>query len=272
MLIIVIILVGLVTGGIVNALADDLPHYRRPQLPRYPDQTPRPPSAWLGITAFVLGKRQSPGGISLSWRYPLAEVACVALMLVTFAVKNANPDKVSDLQFGFWLVYMAIFVLITVTDIEHHLILFSVIIPASVLGVIDAILTPAAYLPDLGRSVLGGLLGFGVFFVMYLGGILYVYLVQKTRGREITEVAFGFGDVMLATFSGLILGAEPLLFAMFITVILGALGAVIFLVASSLRGEKDGMFAALPYGPYIVAGTLLMLLFRNEVRLLLFGY
>jgi leader peptidase (prepilin peptidase)/N-methyltransferase len=272
MLIPAIILVGLFAGGVVNILADDLPQYRRPRLPHYPDGTPRPPAAWSGITAFLSGKRRSPGGADLSWRYPLVEIACVALMLITLAVKDANPDKISALQLVFWLVYMATFVLITVTDIEHHLILFSVIIPAGVLGVLDAILTPDMYQPDLGRALLGGALGFGVFFVMHLGGYLYVYVVQQTRGREITEVAFGFGDVMLATFSGLILGVEPLLFAMFITVVLGALGAIIFLLASSLRGDKDGMFTALPYGPYIVVGTLLMLLFRAEIRLFLFGY
>lgn len=272
MLPIFIILVGVFAGGAVNILADDLPHYRRPRLPHYPDDVPRSPAAWLGLTAFLLGKRQSPAGAKLSWRYPLTEIACAVLMLITFTVKEAKPDDISDLQLVFWLAYMAIFVLITITDIEHHLILFSVIIPASVVGVLDALLTPSEYQPDLGRALLGGALGFGVFFMMYLGGYLYVAIVRQTRGREITEVAFGFGDVMLATFSGVILGLEPLLFAMFITVVLGALGAIIFLVASNLRGEQDGMLIALPYGPYIVVGTLLMLLFRAEVRLLLFGY
>jgi len=52
MLIILVFLIGIIAGGIVNALADDLPERRRPQLPRYPDGTPRPLIAWLGITAF----------------------------------------------------------------------------------------------------------------------------------------------------------------------------------------------------------------------------
>ncbi|MCB9451699.1 MAG: prepilin peptidase [Anaerolineaceae bacterium] len=272
MLAILIIFIGLIAGVVVNVLADDLPHYHRPRLPHYPDGAARPVAAWLGITAFLLGKREYAEGKKLSWRYPLVEIACVALMLITLSVQNGNPGEISDLQLMFWLAYMAIFVLITVTDIEHHLILFSVIIPAGVLGILDAILTPGQFEPDLGRALTGGALGFGIFFVMYMGGFLYVYVVQKARGREITEVAFGFGDVMLATFSGLILGVEPLLFAIFITVVLGAFGSILFLVISGLRGKKEGMFVALPYGPYIIIGTLLMLLFRSEVRFLLFGY
>ncbi|MBZ0277594.1 MAG: A24 family peptidase [Anaerolineae bacterium] len=269
--VVIIILVGLATGGIVNILADDLPHYRRPRLPHYPDNTPRPWTAWLGLTAFLMGKRHSPGGAKLSWRYPLAEIACIILMLITLGVKN-NSNQISDLQLIFWLIYMAIFALIAITDIEHHLILFVVIIPAGILGVLDAVLTPVRREPNLERALLGAALGFGMFFLIYLGGFLYVYIVQRTRGREITEVAFGYGDVMLATFSGLILGLESLLFAVFIAVVLGSFGAIAFLTIGKLRGNKDAMFAAIPYGPYIIIGTWLMLLFRSEVRFFLFGY
>jgi hypothetical protein len=57
---IIVGIIGIVTGGVINALADDLPHYQRPRLPCYPDETARPVSAWLGITAFLLVKRSSP--------------------------------------------------------------------------------------------------------------------------------------------------------------------------------------------------------------------
>lgn len=264
-------IIGIIAGGIVNALADDLPHYQKPQLPRYPDGTPRPVSAWLGITAFLLGKRSSPSGAKLSWRYPLTETATAALMILTLAVKN-NEGSANTLQVVFWLAYMAIFVLITVIDMEHKLILFAVIIPASVLAIIDAIITPVQNNePDLQRSLIGGAVGFGVFFLLYLGGYVYLYIVNTVQRRNINEVAFGYGDVLMATLSGLILGPERLFFAMFITVFLGAFGALVWLVARRLSGTGYSMFTALPYGPYIVAGTITMLLFSSQVRLF-FGY
>jgi leader peptidase (prepilin peptidase) / N-methyltransferase len=268
--IVVVIIIGLAVGGVVNILADDLPYYRWPRAPRYPDGTLRAPSAWLGITAFLSGQRVSTGGAKLSWRYPLAEITTIFGMILSVLVKNARTD-VSDTQLLFWLAYMAIFVLITVIDLEHKLILFSVIIPSGVLAILDAIITPTQHDPNLQRSLLGGALGFGLFFIVYLGGIAYVYYSNQA-GRNINEVAFGYGDVMMATLSGLILGFEAVIFALFITVLLGALGALVWLGAKRLSGSGYSMFTALPYGPYIVASTFLMLLFSSQVRLIIAGY
>lgn len=265
--VVALIAVGLAAGALVNVLADDLPHYRRPRLPRYPDGTPRPFIAWSGLLAFLTGKRASPEGARLSWRYPLVEIATIILMFVVVGI-TANQHRVSDVQRLFYLVYVTIFVLVTVIDIEHRLILFSVIIPSSALALMGAALTPPGGRPTLEEALSGAVLGFGVFFVLYLGGILFSYFVAKARGQALSEVAFGYGDVMLAALSGLILGWQALIFAMFITVFLGALGALVFLVGRALTGRYD-MFTALPYGPYIVIGTLIMLLFSDQVRAVL---
>jgi prepilin signal peptidase PulO-like enzyme (type II secretory pathway) len=268
---IIVGIIGLLAGGVVNALADDLPHYQRPRLPHYPDGERRPLKAWLGIAAFLLGARSSSTGSKLSWRYPLAEIGTALLMILTVAAKG-NHWSVSGLQLVFWLIYMAIFVLITVIDLEHKLILFAVIIPSCALAILDAVLTPVFREPGLDRALLGGLIGFGTFFLLYIGGYVYIYVVNQVRGRKISEVAFGYGDVMMATLSGLILGPEPLFFAMFITVFLGAAGAILWLVSRRFSGTGYSMFTALPYGPYIVAGTIIMMLFSAEVRLLVVGY
>jgi leader peptidase (prepilin peptidase)/N-methyltransferase len=262
-------LVGILAGGVINALADDLPHHRSPKLPRYPDGTLRPVTAWLGITAFLLGQRMSANGAKLSWRHPLTEIGTAALMVLTLWVTRADPN-VTPLQRVFYFLYMAIFVLIIVVDVEHRLILFAVIIPSCIIALLDAILTPEMDKPDLPTALLGAALGFGVFFLMYLGGILFSTVVAKLRGYELPEVAFGYGDVMLSTLCGLIIGWQPLIFAMFITIFLGAFGALIYLIVRRLSGRYN-LFTPLPYGPYIVVGTLIMLLFSDEVRAVLFS-
>jgi prepilin signal peptidase PulO-like enzyme (type II secretory pathway) len=261
-------LIGLLIGGVSNALADDLPLYRFPRLPHYPDSTPRPLTAWLGITAFLLGKRVSPGGAALSWRYPLTEIATALLMMTTVVttrdiLDNTGVPAITGLQLIFWLTYMALFVLMTVIDVEHKLILFSVSIPTLVLALLDAILTQ--YKPDLPNALLGAAIGFVVFFVLYLGGILYAYL------RGVSEVAFGYGDVILITISGLILGPEALIFAIFLTVFLGFVGSMAWIIGRSLSGKGHSLFTALPYGPYIIGGTIIMMLFSSEMRALM-GY
>jgi leader peptidase (prepilin peptidase) / N-methyltransferase len=258
-------LIGILIGGVLNVLADDLPHYRRPRLPHYPDGTMRPISAWLGLSAFLFGKRTSPNGVKLSWRYPLTEIASAVAMIVVLTNVVAEDAAMPPLHMIFLLFYMAVFVLITVIDIEHKLILFSVIIPSCLIALLDSLLTAPPYGPGLGDALLGGALGFGVFFTMYLGGYLFTYVMAKARGIEINEIAFGYGDVMLATLSGLILGWQPLILAMFITIFVGAFGALIYLVAVRVMGNRYSMFTALPYGPYIVIGTIAMLVFSEAV-------
>ncbi|GAB4510496.1 MAG: A24 family peptidase [Anaerolineae bacterium] len=294
-----VIVIGLIAGAVVNALADDLPLRRNPRLPRYvdddkkraihlyppeeaaaitaQDDEPRPVTAWLGLTAFLLGQRRSPQGHRLSWRYPLIELLTVGLMLLAYHAATTNTDipEIHPLQFIIWLLYMAIFALIIVIDIEHKLILFVVIIPSLGIAVLDSVLKSVIgegfYPPEIGEALLGGLLGFVVFFLLYNGGFVFTYIMGKMRGQSIEEIAFGYGDVMMATLSGVILGWRSLIFAMFITVFLGAFGALVYLISRRLVGARYSAFTALPYGPYIVIGTLLMLLYREPVIEFLLG-
>ena len=260
----VLFLAGILAGGVVNALSDDLPERRNPRLPHYPDGAARPAIAWLGVTAFLFGKRaSSPGGARLGWRYPAAEFGTGALFALTWLTAGQR-EGVNTLQLVYFLIYMAIFVLITVIDLEHRLILFVVIIPSYVIALLDTVTTD--FRPDLGQALLGAAIGFAIFFLVYLGGFLFTKVMGRMQGQEITEVAFGYGDVMLITLSGLILGAGPLLLTMFITVFLGAAGAILYLVARRIRGKHVSAFTPLPYGQYIVIATILMLLFAEQMR------
>lgn len=290
-LIILLTLLGIGVGGLLNMLADDLPFHRRVQFPpRYRDGTPRPPIAWLGITAFLFGKRRPPNGepanveyrfgetetgeaeyvVTLpnrvSLRYPLTEILTAAAMILTYS--SATNNSISTSQFVFWLIYMAILVLVLVIDIEHKLILFAVMIPSFIIAIVDALFMTLGFNteePAIIEALLGGALGFIVFYLFYLGGFLFTGVMSKARGREIREVAFGYGDVMLITFAGLMLGWRAVIFTMFITVVLGAIGAFVYLVFAALLRNRYQAFTALPYGPYIVIATALMLLFRAEM-------
>lgn len=293
--VLIVLIAGVLCGGVVNVLADDLPLRVPPRTPRYisdekkraihmqdeevaqaileTEDERRPYIAWLGITAFLFGKRTSPNGVKLSWRYPITEIFTASLMLLTLHALNNNPDlerwELGTVQAIIWMAYMVIFAIITVIDIEHKLILFVVIIPASLLALFDTMLTTIIgdgfFAPNLSESLLGGALGFAVFFIMYNGGFMFTYVIGKLRGRDVNEIAFGYGDVMMAFLSGLILGWRALIFAMFITVFLGAFGALIYILTRRIAGSRYSAFTAIPYGPYIVAGTLLLLLYRQPV-------
>jgi prepilin signal peptidase PulO-like enzyme (type II secretory pathway) len=274
--IILTLIAGILAGGIVNLLADDLPYRRSPGVPSYADGTPRPVIAWLGITAFLFGKRlpdtpqpnekrarphrRAP---ELSWRYPLTEICTAGFMLVTLFVA---PDisGMNTPQLIFYMVYMALFALITVIDLEHKLILFVVIIPSIALALLNAFLIPSPG-PSFIDALIGATIGFGVFLLLYLGGFAFVWFLNRSRENKIEETAFGYGDVMLMTFTGALLGGYETLFAIFYTVIFGALGALLYLIAQRVLSGRNSTFDAIPYGPYIVAATILMLLFGHVV-------
>lgn len=245
---------GLLAGGVVNMLADDLPARVRVLAPHYADGSSRP---FLGLAAFARGRRASPGGSRLSWRYPLVEVALAAAFA---ALAAAYPLNV---QLVFYLIYACVFALVTVIDLEHRLILIVVLVPTALIAVLDALLTPNTR-PTLVDSLAGGALGFGVFWLFWYGGVLFNR--ARYRGEAHQEVAFGFGDVMLAGVCGLILGWQAMIFAMFITVFAGAFGGLAWMLSRLLSGSGYALFTALPYGPYVIFGTVVMLFFEESVQ------
>jgi len=266
-LILVAALLGLLAGGVINALADDLPHDRSPRLPHYPDGTPRPRAAWLGVLAFLTGQRAAPRAPDdppdappsrLGWRHPLVEIG---LALAYSAMVLGFRDEAN---LPIWMFYVALLLLITIIDLEHRLIPFEVIVVGCAFALVVAAVSPEGGKPFL-DFVIGGAVGFLVFYLMYAGGQLFM------RVAGVEETAFGFGDVLLATLSGLMLGWRSFIFAALITVFVGALGALLYIVARALSRSEYRMFTPLPYGPYIVIGTLVMLLFREDVRAFLQG-
>lgn len=252
---------GLLIGVIINWLADDLPYTFRIGLPHYPDGDRRPLIAWSGLGAFLSGTHVSEHGAALSWRYPLTEVI-TAILFAYIAAFYAPSARTL-----YWFGHLFFLVLITVIDLEHRLILFVVIIPAC----LWAVLCAAVAAPIISARItftdylIGGVAGFLVFFLLYLGGILFNRSISRARGEPVEEVAFGYGDVLLALLAGLILGWQALIFALVIAVFAGGAGSLIYLIVRSAIQRDYEMFTAFPYGQYIVFGTLIMLLWRAPV-------
>lgn len=231
--------------------------------------------AWLGITAFLFSRRRPSGGTEanepqLGWRHPITETATAALMVAAYIIMGGSAN-VSGGQMLIWLIDMAIFMLITVIDLEHQRIMSATVMPAAVLALMDAALFPNP-LPTVASSLAGGAFGFIIFYLVYQGGYLFRHLAARMRGEKIHTLAFGFGDVMLAGLSGLMLGLPDVILALFISIFLGAIGAIFYLGFDFLAARRYRPFTAMPYGPYIVTATITVMFFGNELRPLLFGY
>ena len=258
-------LAGILLGGLVNALADNLPQGRLLALPRYSDGSPRPLIAWLGLSAFLLGRRHAGTGDcaeKLSWRHPLTELALAALLLTTHLVAGAKP-QLSPGQQLLWQLYGVFFVLLALVDIEHKRILFLPVFVTSLLALLDAAVFPQ-HPPGLTSSLAGGLVGGMVFSLVYAGGQVYG---RRLKHKSAKPTAFGKGDVYLMAMGGLIVGFPNVLVAMFGAVFLGGAGALAYIVGTHLLGERYVRFTALPYGPYILGAVCFVMLFPNAFGL-----
>lgn len=151
-------------------------------------------------------------------------------------------------------VYVAILVQVLAFDLKHRLILDLVMFPSWVIALALAFVTPwnkalSWPAPDWRTAVVAGLIAGGVFLLFYFLGTLLL-------GAD----ALGFGDVKLAVFIGMATGLSDfrMVHALLAGVYIGGAVAIILLVA-----RRAGLKQAVPYAPFLVAGTLLTLLVQQ---------
>ncbi len=279
----IVALIGLALGGGVNLLADDLPRGRRIGLPRYPDGSRRPLLAWLGVSAFLLQRRQPPsrenridnsascefaGGGGLSWRYPLTELALAALMTLTHLFCLGSPGAGSG-QYLIWQCYAVAFVLIALADLERKVILSLPLAGVAMLALIDAAVFPKAP-PAIESALIGALCAGCVFALVHLGGRLYVKAASKQTDLAERAIAFGSGDVYLMAVCGMIVGAPAVFPTMLMAVLLGGGGGLLHLAFLRLKTKQVQRFSVIAYGPAILTATYVMLFFGDEISRLRF--
>jgi leader peptidase (prepilin peptidase)/N-methyltransferase len=153
------------------------------------------------------------------------------------------------------LFYTALFIVLAIIDLEHHLILNKIVYPATAAALIISIFLPpsrlvypdglATSLPQLGivQAAIGG--GAGL--------VLFSLIGLLSRG------GMGWGDAKMAALIGVITGYFVLL-PLLLAVILGGLAAVILLL-SGLRKRKEGI----PFGPFLSLATLITLLWGSDL-------
>ncbi len=250
-------LLGLLVGAFINVFADQLPRWRRlrrtPFCP-YCDQS-RPPWAWISLLAYLRFKPEcNHCGAPIPWRHPLVELGTAALFAFLW-YQYGQGDKSAFLLP--YTVYSAIFVLVLVIDLEHKLILNVVIYPAWALALLGSLFHPESYFYRL--ALLGGAVGFGILFLVYLLGELFVKALSKIRGKPIHAVAFGFGDVRLGCFIGLVLGFPDVLNAILIAILLGGVTGLVYWFVRAIILRRYSLFTAIPYGPFLVIGAMVVM-------------
>ncbi|MBE6983979.1 MAG: prepilin peptidase [Ruminococcaceae bacterium] len=131
-------------------------------------------------------------------------------------------------------------------DLEHMLIYNRFTILVALCGVVGMFTDSGTSWQD---RLIGAVAGGVVFLGLYYGAI-----------AALKQEGMGFGDVKYAAAAGLLLGWQKLLFAVLAA---SVTGAVIIVAANRLtKAEKRKEY---PFGPFLVAGTLIALFLGDRV-------
>ena len=250
--IIFLALLGLVVGSFLNVCIDRLPIGKSiVRLPSHCNSCNRRLSAadlvplfsyiWLRGRCRYCRTRIPP-------RLPIVELTTGLL----FALLTWHYGL--NLQLSIALIYACIFMVIFFIDLERQLILDSVVYPAIVLAIIFSFFWNGFYhWPSIGilNALLGGAIG-----LAFMGS---VFLIALWRYRSVGG-GMGLGDVTLALLIGLVTGFPLVFVALILGTLSGGLVAVSLLLLRLRRGRDP-----IPFGPFLVAAAMVVLLWGHDI-------
>ena len=180
---------------------------------------------------------------------------------IIFIAASAYISYSPPVKIGYWLgmIVLAYFGVVVLIDLEYRLIMHPVSIFGAVLGLIVGILR-VGWL----RAVVGGVVGFGIMWMLYLLGVLIIKIVNRKRSQAVNDVALGFGDVNLSGVLGLMLGWPLVFVGLVVAVLLGGFVSMIYIIIKLIT-RKYNAFMALPYGPFLVVGAVILIYFPDLV-------
>ena len=147
------------------------------------------------------------------------------------------------------------FIIIFFIGLKHYIIPNVITFPLMALGFLksfDPHLNPI--FPNYINSLIGGVFGYGIIW-----SIIFFY--KQVRKKE----GMGLGDAKLFGVIGFWFGWLAIPFVIFLSSVI----ALISVVPALMKNSKK-LSSQIPFGPYIIIGTIVYLFFENNLRVLLF--
>jgi leader peptidase (prepilin peptidase) / N-methyltransferase len=259
------VIVGLIFAVLVNMLADVLPTYRMQDSDNENDIVAgdeHTDSADETVEVKPAGR----------WSWSPASLLSIRSLIVTMLLGAASiylcqREASPGLAFVY-VFYIALFTLIAVIDIEHRLVLTVLMIPAFILALIEIAMSRRIAIAD---AMIGYAVAQIVQLSFYMLGALYLTIINARSNEPIREVAFGFGDVTLATFCGLVVGFPDVIYMLVLMILIGGTMGFVYLVIRLIISRRYQAHMVIPYGPAIVAAAALLLLWGDSIVPYLMG-
>ncbi|AEG61324.1 prepilin peptidase [Desulforamulus ruminis] len=234
-LLVLVLMTGLAAGSFMNVCICRLPREQSILFP--PSHCPvcrrlLGPRELVPVLSYLWLKGKCSGcGAKISPRYPLVELTTGLLYLLLFITFGWQ------LKTLFYALLLSSLLTASLIDLDHQIIPDSI----SYFLILSGLLFQIFFFKDaFFSSLLGGLLG---------GGLLLALAVLSRGGM-------GGGDIKLAAGMGIYLGWQLLLVALLLSFVLGSLAGLAWVL-----GGKKSLKSAVPFGPFLAAGTAITVFF-----------
>lgn len=214
------------------------------------------------VSFFLLKQKCRYCHKKLSLFYPIIElITGVVFLLVGLAIMQHTGYFITQTAYIvislYYCVLVSCLIVIFFTDFRYGIIPFKVVLFAFLLTLLWQVYLPFAHFSFSTVQLLGlhtnilsivlSALGAGGFF-------LIIFLATKGRGM-------GFGDVVYAFLMGFILGYPLVIIALYMAFVIGALASLLLI----LFGKKKFKGGTIPFGPFLVFGTIVSLLYGIQL-------
>lgn len=231
---------GLILGSFYNVVGLRVPNNQSIARPRsHCTKCKRTLAALelIPVFSYLIQKGKCKGcGTKISAIYPTIEATTGLLFVYAFYHFGFSWETIVAFAF------ISLLIIIFVSDIHY------MIIPDKVLLFFAPIFLLMRYtlapIDPWWNPLLGAVIGFSL--------LLAIAIISKG--------GMGGGDIKLFAVIGIVLGWQGVLLAFFLSTLLGAVVGIIGLKLGKMRRGEP-----IPFGPYIVVGTLLTYFFENPI-------
>ena len=184
----------------------------------------------------------------ISFQYLLVEIITAVFFGVIYFVNGITLTTL------FLFLLTLAFVIIFFVDLKYYIIPDVITFPMMVIGFIKSFDPHLNEMfPGYLNSLLGGFFGYAIIWCI----IFFYKQVKKKEGM-------GLGDAKLLAVIGFWFGLESVPFVIFLSSII----ALIVVIPDLIKKSKK-LSTQIPFGPYIIIGNLIYLVFKNKINFLI---
>jgi len=183
----------------------------------------------------------------ISIQYPIVELLTGLIYLIIYLTYGLS------IQSLIYIILSSALIIIAFIDLNEQVIPEVISLPGIVIGLILSFFVP--YILFI-NSALGIVIGGGIILITRLAGS--VIFKKEAMGR---------GDIKLAAMIGAFLGWRYIIISLFLGFFLGALAGIV-LILSKIKSRED----AIPFGPFIVLGSFITLLWGEKIMTWYMGF